>query len=74
MNRNPIKSTAKKKSSASKSVSRTLGASSAEKTVSIRKIANGYIVSESGYVGHKYNSKETFCEKPPTIGMEPKKD
>lgn len=43
-----------------------------ERSVSIRKIENGYIVSESIYGGKGgYKSKETFTAKPPVVQVEP---
>lgn len=50
------------------------GPSGSEKTVEVRKIANGYIVRESSYGGKSgYTSTERFTEKPPTIQIEPTK-
>ncbi len=40
------------------------------RSVSVRKIENGYIVSEDTYGGRKgYQSVERFVEKPPTIDV-----
>lgn len=47
---------------------------SGEKSVSIRKISNGYVVSESSWDGKgRYKSTETFTAKPPTVQVEPTK-
>lgn len=47
------------------------GPSSTEKSVSVRKIENGYIVSESTYGPKGYKSTERFTQKPPVIEIEP---
>lgn len=46
-----------------------------ERSVSVRKIENGYIVSETTYGGRKgYISKERFEAKPPVLKVDgPKK-
>lgn len=51
-----------------KSAARTVKATPTEnKTITIRKITNGYIVRESSYNErtHRFNEKETFSNKPP---------
>jgi hypothetical protein len=35
--------------------------------ISVRKISNGYIVSESGYRGGQYSSRETFTSTQPKV-------
>lgn len=63
------KSTAIKATSAS-----VCGPAGTEKSVEVRKIANGYIVRESTYGGKTgYKSTERFSEKPPTIQIAPTK-
>lgn len=43
-----------------------------EKSINIRKIENGYILSESTYGGKGgYKSTERFVEKPPVITVAP---
>lgn len=44
-----------------------------EKSVSIRKIENGYIVQESTYGPKGYKSTERFEPKPPTVQVAPTK-
>lgn len=44
-----------------------------EKSVSIRKIENGYIVSESTYGPKGYKCTERFEAKPPTVQVAPTK-
>lgn len=43
---------------------------SADETVSVRRIENGYIVSRQSYSGKTgYKSKETFVKVPPKISL-----
>lgn len=44
-----------------------------ERSVSVRKIENGYIISESTCGPKGYSSKETFSTKPPTVQVQPTK-
>lgn len=67
-------SPAPKKSAPIKANSVSTRAGNVEKSVSIRKIENGYIVSESTYGGKAgYKSKETFTTKPPVVQVTPVK-
>lgn len=55
-------------------ISDSVGGSTREKSVEIRKIENGYIVRESTYGGKGgYKSTERFTDKPPTIQIAPTK-
>ena len=71
MNPNPV---GKGKSRKSPSVGKPVPCGNGgDCTVTIRKIANGYIVRESTYTGRTFKEKETYCETAPKLGMEPKK-
>lgn len=46
---------------------------SAETSMSVRKINNGYIISESGDRGGKYFHRETFTPQKPKVTIAPAK-
>jgi hypothetical protein len=66
------KASPKKTNSAATPVTRVcVSDGKTERSVSVRKIENGYIVSESTYGGKKgYSSTERFVEKAPTLDVQ----
>lgn len=53
-----------------KSTGHDVASPTGEKSISIRKISNGHVVTESGYKGKNYVSKETFTPKSPRIHID----
>lgn len=62
----PKRSTAKKKNQVEQSA-RAVAPVQDRQNLCIRKISNGYVVSQSGYKGGKYMERETFTPTKPKI-------